>query len=111
MVGEHGYRGVSTDGKQWETSSDPAEDFRWVFWTGKQFVLGGSKTYVSPDGLHWSRAEKDVPCEPQCALPGHYVGVSWKTNLWHSEDALTWQRVSTTGTNAFTSVAYGAPSP
>jgi hypothetical protein len=109
MVGEHGYRGVSTDGKQWETTSDPTEDFRWVFWAGKQFVLGGNKTYLSPDGLHWTRAEKDVYCEPQCATAGHYLGVSWKTNLWHSEDALTWQRVSSTGTNAFTAIAYGRP--
>ena len=111
MVGEHGYRGVSTDGKTWETLSDPAEDFHWVFWTGKQFVLGASKTYLSADGLHWTLAERSVPCEPQCAVAGQYVGVSWKTNLWHSEDALTWKPVSTLGTNAFTSVAYGVPTP
>jgi hypothetical protein len=110
MVGEHGYRGISSDGKTWQTASDPSEDFRWVFWTGTQFVLGGNKTYLSPDGIRWTRAEKDVPCEPQCAVSGsHYLGMSWKTNLWHSTDALTWQRVSTTGTNAFTAVTYGVP--
>ncbi len=111
MVGEHGYRGTSTDGKQWESSTDTAEDFQWVFWSGKQFVLGGNNTYTSPDGLHWTKADKGVPCEPQIAVQNSYLGLSWKTNIWRSEDALNWQRVSMNGTNAFTSISYGVPKP
>lgn len=109
LVGEHGYRAVSTDGKTWQAASDPAEDFHWVFWTGKQFILSGNAVYTSPDGLTWTKTDKNIPCEPVCAGNGAFLGCSWKTNLWRSTDGLNWERVSTSGTNAFTSAAFGQP--
>ena len=111
MIGEKGYRATSTDGIAWKVSSDKTEDFRHVFWDGKRFILSADgKVFLSSDGLAWTKtAQQWLSCEPQCLSPKGMVGVSWKTNLWHSENALDWKKVSEDGTNAFCSVAYGVP--
>lgn len=108
LIGEHGYRETSTDGLNWIPSAVPTEDFHWIFWTGKQFILSGNKNYTSSDGITWTTVNANIPCEPQCAGQDGFIGVSWKTNLWRSPDGLNWTRVSDTGSNAFCNVVYGS---
>jgi hypothetical protein len=109
LVGEKSYRGTSTDGKEWTSAPDPDEDFRWVVWTGKQFVLNGKAAWTSPDGLKWVKVGPALPAEPLAHGPGGFTGASWKTNLWLSPDGLTWKKTSTAGTNAITAMAWGEP--
>jgi hypothetical protein len=110
MVGNNGFRQSSKDGRAWDDASDPAEDFRSIFFTGRQFVLNGKLAhYTSPDGVAWTKAGKPIPAHPLAAGGGRFVGASWKTNLYASDDALSWKRTSTAGTNAINAAAYGAP--
>lgn len=109
MIGEKGYRATSVNGKEWQTANDAEEDFQWVFWTGKQFVLNGKWHWTSPDGLKWTKAGPALPAEPLASGPGGFTGASWKTNLWFSADGLAWKKTSTAGTNAITAMAWGEP--
>ncbi len=110
LVGESGMRATSTDGKKWERADDADDQFHWVFWTGKEFLLNAKTSlYSSPDGLKWTKAGKPVPAEPRVAGNGPLVGSSWKTNLWLSDDGRTWKKTTTEGTNAITAMAYGVP--
>jgi hypothetical protein len=110
MAGKGGFRQSSKDGRSWEDASDKEEDFRSIFFTGKQFVLNGKQTsYISDDGVKWSKAGKAFNAEPLAAGNGVFIGSSWKTNLYVSEDALNWKKTSTAGSNALNEAAFGAP--
>jgi len=110
IAGKGGFRQSSTDGRKWDDASDKDEDFRSVFFTGKQFVLNGKQSsYTSPDGEKWTKAGKSFNAEPLAAGNGIFIGCSWKTNLYTSEDALTWKKTSSAGTNALNEAAFGTP--
>lgn len=110
MAGKGGFRQSSTDGRKWENASDKDEDFRSVFFTGKQFILNGKRTcYTSADGVKWDKAGKSFNAEPLATGNGIFIGASWKTNLYVSEDGLTWKKTSSDGTNALNEAAFGVP--
>jgi hypothetical protein len=46
MAGKGGFRQSSVDGRKWEDASDKEEDFRSIFFTGKKFVLNGSRRVI-----------------------------------------------------------------
>jgi hypothetical protein len=114
MAGKGGFRQSSADGVAWADASDKDEDFRSVFFTGKQFVLNGKRdAYTSDDGVKWTKAGKSFNATPLAAAGanGRFVGASWKTAKYASDDGLTWRVTDKGGTNALTSAAYGVPKP
>jgi hypothetical protein len=112
MAGKGGFRQSSADGVTWADASDKDEDFRSVFFTGRQFVLNGKKdAYTSDDGVRWTRAGKSFNATPLAAGNGVFIGASWKTAKYASDDALTWKVTDKGGTNALESAAFGVVKP
>ena len=95
-VGLHGLRSVTEDGVAWphRFAGEEGEHINSVIWTGDRFVaVGQGATYVSPDGLEWTRTEnKDAPLIAAFGA-GVFAGTNWKGRILMSKDAVEWKQV------------------
>lgn len=95
-VGLHGLRSATADGLAWphRFAGEEGEHLNSVIWTGERFVaVGQGATYLSPDGLEWTRKEnKDAPLIAAYGA-GVFVGTTWKGRILLSKDAIEWKDV------------------
>lgn len=95
-VGLHGLRSTTEDGLAWphRFAGEEGEHINSVIWTGDRFVaVGQGATYLSPDGLEWTRKEnKDAPLIAAFGA-GVFVGTNWKGRILLSKDAIEWKEV------------------
>ena len=95
-VGLNGLRLSSPDGLRWGNRQigEEGEHIHAVVFTGREFVgVGLGATYISADGLSWTRKpNKDAPV---CCAYGHglFVGAAYKGRILVSRDAVTWKQV------------------
>jgi hypothetical protein len=85
---------TSPDGVKWtKGESPPADTFRDVVWTGKEFFLSGkAATYTSPDAVTWKSAGKPAPCSLLWSDGSLFLGTGWPGRMFHSTDGLKWDR-------------------
>ena len=95
-VGLHGLRSVTEDGLKWthRFPGEEGEHLNSILWAGDRFVaVGQGATYVSPDGIEWSRKEnKDAPLTAAFGA-GVFVGTNYKGKILRSTDAVEWKQV------------------
>lgn len=95
-VGLHGLRSATEDGLAWphRFAGEEGEHINSVIWTGDRFVaVGQGATYLSPDGLDWTRKEnRDAPLTAAFGA-GVFVGTNWKGRIFLSKDAIEWKEV------------------
>jgi len=95
-VGLHGLRMSTVDGLEWTPRQDgeEGEHLNSVVWAKDRFVaVGTGATYVSPDGLAWTRREnKDAP-HVVAYGGGLFVGLQWRGRILVSPDAVAWEEV------------------
>jgi hypothetical protein len=85
---------TSPDGQKWSREpAAPADTFRGVVWTGKEFFLSGkASTYTSADGITWKPFGKAIPCNVLWSDGTLFIGTSWPGQMWHSTDGLKWDK-------------------
>jgi hypothetical protein len=108
-VGLHGVCWVSEDGLTWvrRHSGEEGEHLNSVLWTGDRFVaVALGATYLSPDGIEWTRRPNSNAPLTVAYGAGVFVGAHWKGRLLASEDAVTWTQVFKSE-HHFEVVAYG----
>ena len=108
-VGLHGLRSTTEDGLAWphRFAGEEGEHINSVIWTGDRFVaVGQGGTYVSPDGLEWTRKEnRDAPLVAAFGA-GMFVGTNWKGRILASRDAIEWKEVFK-AEHHFEAIAFG----
>lgn len=52
--------------------ADPARRYKMVCWVQKPKPAGGPHTFVSPDGLHWTRLSKEPICRSNDVITAYY---------------------------------------
>lgn len=113
VVGPDGLIESSPDGKAWERQKDEAkgEELNTVAWSGDHFLAAGhAAAYTSPDGVHWKKEAKGIPCGILYAGNGTWIGGSWGGNLWRSADGLAWKKYNNVPQgNSFEAMAFGTP--
>ena len=95
-VGLHGLRMSTVDGLEWtpRIEGEEGEHLNSIVWAKDRFVaVGAGATYVSPDGLAWTRKEnRDAP-HTVAFGDGLFVGLQWKGRILVSPDGVTWEEV------------------
>jgi hypothetical protein len=95
-VGLHGLRMSSEDGLQWEHrfTGEEGEHINSIIWTGDRFVgVGQGATYISPDGISWTREPNENAPLIAAYGAGKFVGGHWKGRILASDDAIRWREV------------------
>lgn len=109
-VGLHGLRAASEDGLAWSPAQrgQEGEHLNTILWTGKQFVaIGAGATYLSRDGLEWTRAANTLAPTTAAYGAGAFVGSLWKGRIVRSTDGIAWQEVEKAPQHV-EALAYGA---
>jgi hypothetical protein len=108
-VGLHGLRMSSLDGVEWTPRIDgeEGEHLNSIVWAKDRFVaVGTGATYLSPDGLAWTRREnKDAP-HVVAYGDGLFVGLQWRGRVLVSADGVAWEEVHK-AEHHLEAVAYG----
>ena len=55
-----------------EADPDPARRYKMLAWVQKPKPEGGPHTFVSPDGIHWTRHSKEPICRSSDVITGYY---------------------------------------
>lgn len=95
-VGLHGLRMSTVDGLAWTPRIDgeEGEHLNSIVFAKDRFVaVGAGATYLSPDGLSWTRKEnKDAPHVVAWG-GGLFVGLQWRGRILVSPDGAAWEEV------------------
>jgi hypothetical protein len=108
-VGLHGLRMTSVDGLKWSErmTGEEGEHLNSIVWAGDRFVaVGAGGTYISPDGLKWTREANEHAPTAVAYGNGVFVGSNWKGRLLRSTDGVKWEQVYK-GEYNFEAVAWG----
>ncbi len=112
VVGPDGLIETSHDGINWTRErSNSEEDFRSIIWTGVRFLAQGKDTWTSPDGAHWERVPRPIPCTIAWAREvGSILGIgfSWGGNIFHSNDLIIWEKLRVREGPSLNAVSHGA---
>ena len=95
-VGLHGLRMSSVDGVEWTPRLDgeEGEHLNSIVWAGDRFVaVGTGATYVSADGLAWTRQENRNAPQVVAFGGGLFVGLQWRGRILVSPDGVAWDEV------------------
>jgi hypothetical protein len=95
-VGLHGLRMATRDGLAWEAPQrgEEGEHLNSVVWAGDRFVAPGQgATYVSKDGLAWTRHANAEAPQQAAWSGGIFCGVAWKGRILASGDGIAWETV------------------
>lgn len=95
-VGLHGLRMSSIDGAEWTPRIDgeEGEHLNAIVWAGDRFVaVATGATYVSPDGLAWTRRPNQDAPHAVAFGGGLFVGLQWRGRIQVSTDGVAWEEV------------------
>lgn len=95
--GMHGLRMRSVDGLTWtdRAAGEEGEHINFINFDGKQFVgVGQGATYLSPDGLKWTRVPNTNAPTIAAYGEGIYVGSLWPGKMLRSTDGIAWKEVT-----------------